>query len=459
MYSSVHGGLCCASLDAAWPLGGTAAYSTYRTTSTVHMRSRAVLVLAVWFLATSLTDAKGGGGRSSGGVRSSGGTGSRTSSSRYVSSGRTTTSGAAVPASCRGCYYRGSTGGFYSRVFIFTYLGTSYRCYSCGSRSYDRYSTDSMHVTLAAVKGEFAVKLRDQTGNVGATQLTLSDVNTTTAMSAAGVAFETSMRDKVVSDWAQWSASSTDPVATSGSLGLADDVAIRVTAAPGSCTGAPPCEPLVTVAFILLFEDPADTTSGRPAAHMAALQASCITEARCSDCGVPSSGTDAPADACISGPSCSADCAECVGTLGCTEVLPSGRRKGPWDQSSECAAVAADPLYTVESCSTFQVESIQLSSQLGDELPYDYDDDDGSGGVLFILLICFCCACYACARVNGGRQRRHDPSPHMSTVAVGHAQMLPSQSYGHNFQNPPHQVQGVVVATAVAVPAPGQVKP
>jgi hypothetical protein len=178
---------------------------------------------------------------------------------------------------------------------------------------------------------------------------------------------------------------------------------------------------------------------------------------------VPSSAAGAPADSCVSGPACSADCAECVSTLGCTEVLPSGRRKGPWDRSSECAAVAEDPLYTVESCSTFQVDSVQLSSQLGDELPYDYDDgDDGSGAVVFILLIFVCCACYACSRIGSGRQRRHDSPPHLSTVAVGQAHVMPSRAGRdgpHNAPNPPQQVQGVVVATAVAVPAQGQSKP
>lgn len=423
------------------------------------MRLRAVFVLAAWMIATGLTDAKGGGGRSSGSFRSSGSTGSTgRTSSRYVSSGRTTTSGTAVPASCRGCYYRGSTGGFYSRVFLFTYLGSSYRCYSCGSRSYDRYSTESMHVTLAAVKGEFDVQLRDQTGNIGATQLTLEDVNTTTAMSAAGIAFETSMRDKVVSDWAQWSASSSQPVATSASLGLADDVAIRVIPAPGSCTGPPPCEPLVTVAFMLLFEDPADATSGRATSHMGALQNACFAEAQCTDCGVPPS-------TCVSGSACSAACAECVSTLGCTNVLPSGRRKGSWDRSSECVAVAEDPLYAVESCGTFQIDSIQLSSQLGDELPYDYTDEgDGSGGVLLIFLLIICCGCFACARSDAARKTRRQDPPHTPTYVVAQPHAIPQENYcqGGLFsgQTPQH-VQGVPVATAVAVPMvqPQQFKP
>ena len=423
------------------------------------MRLRAALVLAAWLVVAGLTDAKGGGGRSSGSFRSSGSTGSTgRTSSRYVSSGRTTTSGIAVPASCRGCYYRGSTGGFYSRVFLFTYLGTSYRCYSCGSRSYDRYSTESMHVTLAAVKGEFEVQLRDQTGNIGATQLTLADVNTTTAMSAAGIAFETSMRDKVVSDWAQWSASSTQPLATASSLGLADEVAIRVTPAPGSCTGPPPCEPRVTVTFMLLFEDPADATSGRAVSHMGALQNACFAEAQCTNCGVPPS-------TCASGSACSAACADCVSTLGCTNVLPSGRRKGSWDRSSECAAVAEDPLYSVDSCGTFQTDSIQLSSQLGDELPYDYnDDEDGSAGILLIFLLIMCCGCFACARVGGAWQKRRQDLPHMPTYAVAQPHMMLQENYrqgGPFYGQAPQHVQGVPVATAVAVPMvqPQQFKP
>lgn len=413
------------------------------------MRLRAILVLAIWLLAASLVDAKGGGGRSSGG-RSSGSTGSTRSSggtgSQYVSSGRYTSSGASIPAGCRGCYYRGTTGGFYSRVFIFYYLGSTYRCYSCGSRSYERYSTDSMHVTLASVQGEFEVKLRDQTGNPGATQLTLVDVNSTTTMSSAGVAFESSMRDKVVSDWAQWSASSTEPVATTASLGLADDIAISVATAPDSCTGPPPCEPRVTVSFMVLFEDPSDATSGRAASHMGTLKASCLNEAECAGCGVPSSASDARADACTTGTGCSAACAECVSTLDCTGVLPSGRHKGLWDSSSECTHVADNPLYTVSSCSVFQVEAIQLSSELGEELPYDYEEDDSGWGLGIILLIvlALCCGCWICAKIDGGRKKQQNPA---RMAGQGPLRETPSQ-----FQLPPQQLAAMPVATAVAVP-------
>jgi hypothetical protein len=433
---------------------------------------RAIVLLTAALLATGLTDAKGGGGRSSGGsARSSGGGSSRSSSSRYVSSGRTTTGGAAVPASCRGCYYGGAGGGFYSRVFIFTYLGTSYRCYSCGSRSYDRYDPEAMAITLATVRGSFVVKLRDQTSSPGATQLTLADVNTTSAMSPAGIAFERSMRSKVVSDWAQWNAAPSQPVATGASLGLADDVAIQVTTAPGSCTGPPPCEPLVTVTFMLLFEDPADASSGRATSHMSLLQASCFGEVECTGCGVPASAADAPADACSSDSACVAACASCADTLGCTDVLPSGVRKGPWDRLSTCTAVAEAPPFTVTSCSVFAAASIQLSSELGEELPYDYDDDgDGGAGMFFLVVIgalVACCVIRAlcvCGDQAGSKRERRAP-PQFATVAAGQGQQPGMYSHGYGggggsggqgqgppqYGGPPQMVEAVPVATAQPV--------
>ena len=101
------------------------------------------LALALALAGAPVVDGKGGrssGGRSSGtsgssgGTRAgySGGTTSRTPSggayyssggrgAYYSSSGRTSASGVAVPAGCRSCYYSGSTGYFYHRVFFISY--------------------------------------------------------------------------------------------------------------------------------------------------------------------------------------------------------------------------------------------------------------------------------------------------------------------------------------------------
>ena len=413
------------------------------------------LLLALLLLLS--VDAKGGG-RSSGGTTSasSRSSGYASSGGRYSSySGRYTSSGAAVPSSCRGCYYGGSTGMFYNRIFIYSYLGTSYRCYSCGSRSgtgSSHYSEDSLTVALAAVRGKLTVKLRDQTGGDGATQLTLRDVNTTAAMSPGGIAFESSVRSKIVSDWAQWSAAVGTAAATAGSLGLASDVAITVATAPGSCTGPPPCEPLVDVSFLLLFEDPSDATTTRAAAHAAVLQTACGREAECSVCGVPANCGDAAA--------CSSACSACA--TPCTDVLPSGRRKGPWDRQSACSAVENDPTHTVISCATFDATVLELSSELGDEIPYDEQEgDDGAGIIGFFLFICVLCTlCHVCKTVNKARQGggrgsgrgggRQQPDQQMAMVAMP-SRGAPAGGAAFAAAGPPQQVEGVQMVSALPV--------
>lgn len=427
------------------------------TLTAVNKKTMLVRAAMLALLLLLSVDAKGGGrtsgGTSSAGRSSSGGTYSA-SGGRYTPSGRYTSTGAAVPASCRGCYYRGSTGMFYNRIFIYSYLGSSYRCYSCGSRSgtNGRYSEDSLTIRLAVVRGKLSVKLRDQTGGDGATQLTLRDVNTTAAMSAAGVAFEASVRSKIVSDWAQWSAAAGSPVATADSLGLADDVAITVGTAPGSCTGPPPCEPLVEVTFLLLFEDPADATaytanptSNKATAHSAVLQAACGDEAGCSVCGVPSN--------CGGAAACSVACSTCA--TPCTDVLPSGRRKGPWDRLSTCSAVADDPTYTVASCSTFDATVLDLSSELGDEMPYDeHEDDSGSGIIGFFVFICIICVlCRVCKSINksrqaGGRGGTRQQPDQETIVATPQRQPFAVQP---GAGGPPQQVQAIPTVSALPV--------
>ena len=106
--------------------------------------ARQLVALALLALLPSSCEAKGGG-RASGSLGSGGGGGS----------GRMTAAGAAVPMGCRSCY-SGSSGMFYNRIFLYSYMGHSMRCYSCGSRS--DYALEQEDITLQAVTGSVTIQ-------------------------------------------------------------------------------------------------------------------------------------------------------------------------------------------------------------------------------------------------------------------------------------------------------------
>jgi hypothetical protein len=294
--------------------------------------------------------AKGGGGHS-GGRSATGHSGGRIS----ASAGRTTRGGVRVPPSCRSCYYGSSRRMFYNRVFIFTYLGTRYRCHSCGRRS--EYAVDDMEVRLQAISGSVTVQLRDNSGSqaIAAPQYTADSLGVGGTVDKA---FGAELGAKVISSWWQWKTEPGRRTALSAeSHGFADELAIAVTGVTRpNCTV---CEPSATVQFTALFEAP--TVSSATATSAAArLHAACVAEALCARCGVPSaSAPNGAAAACgnsgssSSSLSCADECAACAGNSthsGCSTPTVAGVAQGPYLSNSSCTASSPPTGFTITAC-------------------------------------------------------------------------------------------------------------
>lgn len=346
-----------------------------------------LLLAAKLCLFTAAADAKGGGGGRSSGSRASG---SRASGSG--ASGRTTSGGRAVPASCRSCYY-GAGGMFYHRVFFFSYMGRSHRCYSCGTRG-GEYDIEQDSFTLQTITGGFNVTLSTQPG--------FSRAELENEASPGRAQLTQQITARISSVWWQWhSSAATRSQWTPGVNGMADEFAIELVFDNITNTTA-------SVSFVALFESP-EKSATEAATNAATLYAGCTGEARCVQCGVPSTGTTScnrtPA-ATWANASCAAECADCATQCDSETVPGSQLRQGPKATATTCSPNPTLTPYLITHCQPFANGAVVLTSQMGDVIPADDDDDSSSIlGIVFgffLLLIICCCAKSYC----DGRQRK-----------------------------------------------------
>jgi len=416
------------------------------------------LVVAAAHLCT-VADAKGGGGGRSSGGGGGGSSGVRSSGSRSSGSGgRTTSSGRAVPAACRSCYY-GSSGMFYHRVFLFSYMGRTRQCYSCGRRG-DGYDIEKDSITLQTVTGSFNITLNSNalsSTTAGFSRAELEDDD-----SAGHAQLVQHVAGRISSGWWQWSdAAATRTTWPPATKGFAEEFGIELSV--DNLTNS-----TAVVTFVALFESPT-VTAATAAASAATLYAGCVSEAHCVQCGVPS-----PSGSCNHTPtaawantSCPAECAACAVECEIATVPGSKLPQGPKDHDTTCTPLPPPFLnsvpFMISSCTPFANSAIVLTSQMGDVVA----EESGSNhaftvviGILVLLLV-FCCIKTKCnsdkRRARGGRRPEMERSPERQPGYAAQQNWPPQQQ--PQPQATPIMVQAVPMVEATPVITTNEITP